>query len=52
MTRPLTEFARYLRTETTGGLILLGATAIALLWTNSPLRDSYHALREVRLGPA
>ncbi|MEV6620967.1 Na+/H+ antiporter NhaA [Amycolatopsis sp. NPDC051106] len=51
MSRPLTEFARYLRTETTGGLILLGATAIALLWANSPLRDSYHALRDFRLGP-
>ncbi|MGW5748730.1 Na+/H+ antiporter NhaA [Amycolatopsis sp. NPDC003861] len=51
MTRPFSEFARYLRTETTGGLILLGATAVALLWANSPLRDSYHALREFRLGP-
>src|SRR3954451_19675667 len=51
MSRPLSEFARYLRTETTGGLILLGATAIALLWANSPLRDSYHALRDFRLGP-
>ncbi|UOX87763.1 Na+/H+ antiporter NhaA [Amycolatopsis sp. FBCC-B4732] len=51
MTRPLSDFARYLRTETTGGLILLGATAVALLWANSPLRDSYHALREFRVGP-
>ncbi|WP_329054258.1 Na+/H+ antiporter NhaA [Amycolatopsis sp. NBC_01488] len=51
MSRPLTEFARYLRTETTGGLILLGATAVALIWANSPLRDSYHALRDLRLGP-
>jgi NhaA family Na+:H+ antiporter len=51
MSRPLSEFARYLRTETTGGLILLGATAVALLWANSPLRDSYFALREFRLGP-
>ncbi|MEV4052675.1 Na+/H+ antiporter NhaA [Amycolatopsis sp. NPDC049688] len=51
MTRPLSEFARYLRTETTGGFILLGATAVALLWANSPLRNSYHALREFRLGP-
>ncbi|WP_410630446.1 Na+/H+ antiporter NhaA [Amycolatopsis sp. cmx-4-83] len=51
MTRPLSDFARYLRTETTGGLILLGATAVALLWANSPLRDSYHALREFRIGP-
>ncbi|MEV6639826.1 Na+/H+ antiporter NhaA [Amycolatopsis sp. NPDC051371] len=51
MSRPLSEFARYLRTETTGGLILLGATAVALLWANSPLRDSYDALRDFRLGP-
>ncbi len=51
MSRPLSDFARYLRTETTGGLILLGATAVALLWANSPLRDSYHALRDFRLGP-
>jgi NhaA family Na+:H+ antiporter len=51
VSRPLTEFARYLRTETTGGLILLGATAVALVWANSPLRDSYHALRDFRLGP-
>jgi NhaA family Na+:H+ antiporter len=47
----LTEFARYLRTETTGGIILLVATAVALIWANSPLRDSYHALRDFRLGP-
>ena len=42
---------RYLRTETVGGLILLLATAIALLWANSPIADSYHALRELHLGP-
>jgi NhaA family Na+:H+ antiporter len=51
VSRPLTEFARYLRTETTGGIILLVATAVALIWANSPLRDSYHALRDFRLGP-
>jgi NhaA family Na+:H+ antiporter len=45
------EFARYLRTETTGGIVLLVATAVALLLANSPLRDGYHALREFRLGP-
>jgi len=51
VSRPLTEFARYLRTETTGGIILLAATAVALIWANSPLRDSYYALRDFRLGP-
>ncbi|MFI9455323.1 Na+/H+ antiporter NhaA [Amycolatopsis sp. NPDC052450] len=53
-TRPakaVAEFARYLRTETTGGLILLGATAIALLWANSPIDDVYRAIRDFRLGP-
>ncbi|RSN37582.1 Na+/H+ antiporter NhaA [Amycolatopsis sp. WAC 01416] len=53
-TRPakaVAEFARYLRTETTGGMILLGATAIALLWANSPIDDVYRAIRDFRLGP-
>ncbi|MFJ8917687.1 Na+/H+ antiporter NhaA [Amycolatopsis sp. NPDC102389] len=53
-TRPakaVAEFARYLRTETTGGLILLGATAIALIWANSPIDDLYRAIRDFRLGP-
>lgn len=52
MTRPaLNEFARYLRTETVGGMVLLGATAIALIWANSPWGDSYRALRDLRVGP-
>ncbi|RSN25078.1 Na+/H+ antiporter NhaA [Streptomyces sp. WAC 05977] len=53
-TRPakaVAEFARYLRTETTGGMILLGATAIALIWANSPIDDIYRAIRDFRLGP-
>ncbi|QUF01690.1 Na+/H+ antiporter NhaA [Actinosynnema pretiosum subsp. pretiosum] len=49
--KPAADFARYLRTETTGGIVLLVATAIALLWANSPLGDSYTALRETHLGP-
>jgi Na+:H+ antiporter, NhaA family len=47
-----TELARYLRTETVGGMVLLGATAIALIWANSPLGGSYTALRETVIGPA
>jgi NhaA family Na+:H+ antiporter len=50
--RPVAEFARYLRTETVGGMILLGATAIALLWANSPVRDSYNTIRDFHLGPS
>jgi Na+:H+ antiporter, NhaA family len=45
------EFARFLRTETTGGTILLVVTAVALLWVNSPLRDSYLAARDCDIGP-
>jgi NhaA family Na+:H+ antiporter len=45
------EFARYLRTETTGGMILLAATAVALIWANSPLGDVYQAVRDFEFGP-
>ncbi|MEV4599333.1 Na+/H+ antiporter NhaA [Amycolatopsis sp. NPDC049253] len=45
------EFARYLRTETTGGIILLAATAVALIWANSPAGDVYRAVRDFHVGP-
>jgi NhaA family Na+:H+ antiporter len=40
-----------LRAETTGGLVLVGAAVIALIWANSPWQDSYHHLRDAQLGP-
>jgi Na+:H+ antiporter, NhaA family len=46
------DFARFLRTETVGGMILLGATALALIWANSPWRGAYQAVRDVQIGPA
>jgi NhaA family Na+:H+ antiporter len=46
----LGEFARYLRTETVGGIVLLGATAVALLWANSPWQDAYFGLRDTHLA--
>ncbi|QRP46547.1 Na+/H+ antiporter NhaA [Amycolatopsis sp. FDAARGOS 1241] len=49
--RAAAEFARYLRTETTGGIILLVATAVALVWANSPAGDVYRAVRDFHLGP-
>lgn len=42
---------RFLRTETVGGALLLIAAAIALIWINSPLGDSYVALRDFAVGP-
>ncbi|HEX3004888.1 MAG TPA: Na+/H+ antiporter NhaA [Angustibacter sp.] len=41
-----------LRTETVGGVLLLVAAAIALVWANSPWRDAYDSLKHVALGPA
>jgi NhaA family Na+:H+ antiporter len=45
------EFAQYLRTETIGGMVLLGATALALVAANSPLSDAYADLRNTAVGP-
>ncbi|GAB3594435.1 Na+/H+ antiporter NhaA [Angustibacter peucedani] len=44
--------ARALRTETVGGLLLLGAAVVALVWANSPWRDGYADLRHVTFGPS
>ncbi|MBB5154004.1 Na+/H+ antiporter NhaA [Saccharopolyspora phatthalungensis] len=45
------DFAAYLRTETVGGMILLAATAAALLLANSPAAELYHTVRDLRIGP-
>jgi NhaA family Na+:H+ antiporter len=52
LTAPAAEFARYLRTETVGGVVLLAGTAVALLWANSPVSAGYHALRGFTVGPS
>ncbi|MEE2031238.1 Na+/H+ antiporter NhaA [Rhodococcus chondri] len=41
-----------LRKETVGGVLLLVAAALALIWANTPWSDAYHALREFKVGPA
>ena len=41
-----------LRQETVGGALLLLAAVIALVWANSPWRESYDALTEIVVGPA
>ncbi|UWZ40025.1 Na+/H+ antiporter NhaA [Dactylosporangium roseum] len=41
-----------LRTESIGGLLLLAATVVALLWSNSPWSASYAGLSGFRVGPA
>lgn len=49
---PVATFTSYLRTETVGGVILLGATAIALVLANSPLAPAYRTIRDAQFGPA
>ncbi len=46
------QVARALRTETVGGLVLLIAALVALVWANTPWRGSYEALRDVHFGIA
>ncbi|MBI2170382.1 MAG: Na+/H+ antiporter NhaA, partial [Actinobacteria bacterium] len=40
----ISPLAEFLAAETTGALFLLGATAAALIWVNSPAAPSYHDL--------
>lgn len=39
-----------LRKETAGGILLVAAAVIALIWANSPASESYFALRDFRVG--
>ncbi|WP_258718647.1 Na+/H+ antiporter NhaA [Saccharopolyspora gloriosae] len=45
------DFAEYLRTETVGGMMLLVATALALIAANSPVSELYEGVRDYRIGP-
>jgi len=47
----VSELARYLRTETLGGMVLLTVTAVALVWANSPWAGVYRAVRDFPIGP-
>ncbi len=42
--RALATVERFLHIEAVGGVVLLAAAGIALIWANSPLVDSYYAL--------
>jgi NhaA family Na+:H+ antiporter len=58
-TSPDTSYSRFreslrvediLRKETVGGIILLVAAALALIFANSGLADAYYGLRDLRVG--
>ena len=52
--RLLAPFRQFAATASAGGIVLLAATAIALVWANSPWSESYHHLWEtpITLGVA
>lgn len=52
--RAFASFERFLHIEAVSGIVLLLAAAIALIWANSPIADTYHnvwhALLSIKLG--
>jgi NhaA family Na+:H+ antiporter len=45
-----TFVADALRTETVGGMVLLAAAAVALVWANTPLSSAYESVRDFHFG--
>lgn len=43
---------RVLRLETVGGLLMLGAAVIAMIWANSPWQAGYFQIVQAQIGPA
>lgn len=48
--RILTPFQIFFRSESSSGVILIAAAAVAFVWANSPLAGSYEALKEAPFG--
>ncbi|MGW5061767.1 Na+/H+ antiporter NhaA [Streptomyces sp. NPDC004096] len=48
----LKQVAASLHSDLVGGLLLIGATVMALVWANSPLSPSYEAVNSFRFGLA
>ncbi|MGA8988619.1 Na+/H+ antiporter NhaA, partial [Aeromicrobium sp.] len=46
------RIAEILRRETVGGVLLLIASVIAVVWANSAWRDDYDSLKAVTIGPS
>ncbi len=43
--------ANILRAETTGGMLLIAAAAVALVWANTAWSDAYYEVRDFAIGP-
>jgi NhaA family Na+:H+ antiporter len=50
--REVSRIGEVLRAETVGGLLLVAAATVALIWANSPGADTYQQLSQLRVGPA
>lgn len=46
----LSPFQKFVKIESFSGILLFGATIIALIWANSPWRESYEALWQYKIG--
>lgn len=46
----LSPFQKFVKIESLSGLLLLGATLIALFWANSSWSDTYYAIWEYKIG--
>ncbi|WP_043836922.1 Na+/H+ antiporter NhaA [Muricoccus aerilatus] len=48
---PTSALRRFLEAESSGGLVLMGAAALALVIANTPLNGAYQAVLHAHLGP-
>ena len=48
--RAFATLQRFLHVEAVGGVVLLIAAAVALIWANSPFAHGYHALWHLPLS--
>jgi Na+:H+ antiporter, NhaA family len=46
----LSPFQKFVRIESFGGILLLVATVVAMVWANSPLHDTYDSLWQYKIG--
>ena len=46
----LTPFQKFVKTESLAGILLFGATILALVWANSPYGVSYESLWQNKIG--
>jgi len=46
----LSPFQKFIKIESLSGLLLLGATILALIWANSPWSESYQTLWNYKIG--